>query len=158
MGIRLVGLALNPSWCVLSERARLVLVQMCYVARDLGTSQQAGGQYFGGHRALIISVLGKDPDALSESNLRTNEKYIQRAIQELKKAGAVTVVTAGARRHRGLARRRLAQRGADLLPARPGEVPGGEVLRAHGDRSRLLRRAAAGVRGGCESIPSTSPA
>ena len=34
MGIRLVGCALSASWAHLSERARLVLAQMCYVAKD----------------------------------------------------------------------------------------------------------------------------
>ena len=31
MGIRLVGYALSPNWSHLSERARLVLAQMCYM-------------------------------------------------------------------------------------------------------------------------------
>jgi len=102
MGIRLVGLALNPSWCVLSDRARLVLLQMCYVARDQGTEQTAGGQYFGGHDGLIISVLGKDPDALSSAAKATARTYIKRAIKELKDAGAVTLVTSSARRHQAV--------------------------------------------------------
>ena len=34
MGIRLVGYALSANWSHLSERARLVLAQMCYVAKD----------------------------------------------------------------------------------------------------------------------------
>ena len=102
MGIRLVGLALNPSWCVLSDRARVVLLQMCYVARDQGTEQTAGGQYFGGHDGLIISVLGKDPDALSSAAKATARTYIKRAIKELKDAGAVTLVTSSARRHQAV--------------------------------------------------------
>lgn len=98
MGVRLVGDALRPDWCILSDRARLVLVQMCYVARDHGTPTQPARQYFAGHRALILNVLGKDPDTLSKSNLDTSEKYIQRAIQELRKAGAITLVHAAAPR------------------------------------------------------------
>lgn len=119
MGIRLVGLALNPSWCVLSDRARLVLLQMCYVARDLGTAQTAGGQYFGGHANLIISVLGKDPDALDEAALRTAKRTIERAIKELKDAGAVTVVSSSARHHQavyGLHPNRFPNLGEEPLP------------------------------------------
>jgi hypothetical protein len=96
MGVRLVGAALNPAWAGLSDRARLVLLQMCYVARDQGTSTQAARLYFGGHKALIISVLGKDPDTLTRSNLETSEKVIARVVKELKSAGAVVLVSSSA--------------------------------------------------------------
>ena len=102
MGIRLVGLALNPSWAILSDRARVVLLQMCYVARDQGTAQTAGGQYFGGHDNLIISVLGKDPDALSPAAKATAKTYIKRAIKELKVAGAVSLMTSSAPGHQAV--------------------------------------------------------
>ena len=126
MGIRLVGLALNPSWCVLSERARLVLLQMCYVARDLGTAQTASGQYFGGHANLIISVLGKDPDALTRSNRETCERSIQRAIKELKQAGAVSLVTASAPGHQAvyaLHPNRFPNLGQEPLPVDNSDAP-----------------------------------
>ncbi|MBK7823591.1 MAG: hypothetical protein IPJ61_21630 [Tessaracoccus sp.] len=128
MGIRLVGLALNPSWCVLSDRARLVLLQMCYVARDQGTATTAGGQYFGGHDNLIISVLGKNPDALTKSNRETCEKYIQRAIKELKKTGAVTLVTSSAPGHQAvydLHPNRFPNLGQEPLPVDNSAAPSG---------------------------------
>ena len=97
MGIRLVGCALSASWAHLSERARLVLAQMCYVAKDVSANEHAPGVYWGGHHALIITVLGQDPEALSEVEMRTAERKIRRAIQELKDAGAVTLQSSASR-------------------------------------------------------------
>lgn len=97
MGIRLVGYALSTHWSHLSERARLVLAQMCYVAKDTSTNGHAPGTYWGGHQTLIISVLGQDPEALSEAELRTAQRKIKRAVQELKDAGAVTLASSASR-------------------------------------------------------------
>lgn len=97
MGIRLVGYALSANWAHLSERARLVLAQMCYVAKDTTTNGHAPATYWGGHHALIISVLGKDPDALSPGELIAAQKAIKRAIRELSDAGALTLQTPAAR-------------------------------------------------------------
>jgi hypothetical protein len=94
MGVRLVGDALRPDWCILSDRARLILLQMCYVARDKATPEQAAALYFGGHRTLIISVLGRDPERMDEVAYSTAKRAIERAIQELKKAGAITLASA----------------------------------------------------------------
>jgi len=130
MGIRLVGMALNPSWSILSDRARVVLLQMCYVARDLGTADTAGGQYFGGHRNLIISVLGRDPDALDEAALRTAKRSIERAVKELKTAGAVTLISSAGRRHQavyGLHPNRFPNLGQEPLPvdnSQPDQING----------------------------------
>ena len=93
MGVRLVGEALRPDWCILSDRARLVLVQMCYVARDRATADTAAQVYFGGHRELIRTVLGLDPDALTATQLDTAERAVKRAVKELKDAGAITLVS-----------------------------------------------------------------
>lgn len=97
MGIRLVGHALNPSWAGLSDRAARVLVQMCYVAKDTATNGHAAGVYWAGHSTLIIAVLGLDPDQLTAKQLEAAEKAIQRAMRELREAGAVSVVSAAAR-------------------------------------------------------------
>ena len=43
MGIRLVGAALSANWSHLSERARLVLAQMCYIAMTDQKHQQGRG-------------------------------------------------------------------------------------------------------------------
>jgi hypothetical protein len=91
MGIRLVGAALSANWVHVSERARLVLAQMCYVAKDVSSNGHAPGTYWGGHDTFIISVLGQDPGALSDTELSTAQRKIKRAIQELKEAGAVTL-------------------------------------------------------------------
>ena len=93
MGVRLVGEALRPDWCILSDRARLVLVQMCYVARDRATADTAAQVYFGGHRALIRDVLGLDVDTLTRTQTETAERTIKRTIKELKDAGAVSLVS-----------------------------------------------------------------
>lgn len=74
MGIRLVGAALSANWSHLSERARLVLAQMCYVAKDVSTAGHAPSTYWGGHQALILLVLGQDPETLSEAELRTAQR------------------------------------------------------------------------------------
>lgn len=97
MGIRLVGYALSTHWSHLSERARLVLAQMCYVAKDTSTNGHAPGTYWGGHHALIVSVLGKDPDALSAAELEVAERMMRRAFQELTRAGAITLEIPAAR-------------------------------------------------------------
>lgn len=93
MGVRLVGEALRPDWCILSDRARLVLVQMCYVARDRATADTAAGLYFGGQPALIHSVLGLDMESLSPSELDTARQLIKRAVKELRDAGAITLLS-----------------------------------------------------------------
>ena len=72
MGIRLVGYALSANWAHLSERARLVLAQMCYVAKDTSTNGHAPGTYWGGHQTLIITVLGQDPSRVAPSCWPTN--------------------------------------------------------------------------------------
>lgn len=97
MGIRLVGAALSANWSHLSERARLVLAQMCYVAKDVSTAGHAPSTYWGGHQALIVSVLGKDPTTISDAELVAAEKMIKRAIRELKDAGAVTLESPASR-------------------------------------------------------------
>lgn len=91
MGIRLVGAALSANWSHLSERARLVLAQMCYVAKDVSSNGHAPGTYWGGHESLILLVLGKDPATLSPTELDTARRAIKRAIHELKEAGALTL-------------------------------------------------------------------
>ena len=91
MGIRLVGAALSANWVNVSERARLVLAQMCYVAKDVSTNGHAPGTYWGGHQSLIVLVLGLDPKALSDAELGVAERKIRRAVQELKDAGAITL-------------------------------------------------------------------
>ena len=91
MGIRLVGAALSANWSHLSERARLVLAQMCYVAKDVSSNGHAPGTYWGGHNSLILTIVGKDPDALSPTELETAQRMIKRAIKELKDAGAITL-------------------------------------------------------------------
>ena len=97
MGIRLVGYALSTHWSHLSERARLVLAQMCYVAKDVSTAGHAPSTYWGGHQSLILLVLGQDPETLSEAELRTAQRKVKRAIQELKDAGAVTLESPASR-------------------------------------------------------------
>ncbi len=93
MGVRLVGEALRQDWCVLSDRARLVLLQMCYVARDRATADTAAQVYFGGHKELMKTVLGLDPDRLTGTQLDTAERAVKRAIKELKDAGAITLLS-----------------------------------------------------------------
>lgn len=97
MGVRLVGEALNPAWAGLSDRARLILLQMAYVARDKAAEGRAAGVYFGGHRSLIVNVLGEDPDRLDQAALDLAEQKIKRAVQELKKAGAITLIVSPSR-------------------------------------------------------------
>ena len=97
MGIRLVGCALSANWADLSYAARLTLAQMYYVAKDVSTNGHAPGTYWGGHRGLIVSVLGLDPDALNPTDLASAERRIRRAIQELKDAGAVTLQSSASR-------------------------------------------------------------
>lgn len=97
MGIRLVGAALSANWSHLSERARLVLAQMCYVAKDVSSNGHAPSTYWGGHHTLIVTVLGLDPNALSPAELAVAERKIRRAIQELTQAGALSLQVPAAR-------------------------------------------------------------
>ena len=97
MGIRLVGAALSVEWAHLSHAARLTLVQMCYVAKDVSTAGHAPSTYWGGHQSLILLVLGQDPETLSEAELRTAQRKVKRAIQELKDAGAVSLQSPSSR-------------------------------------------------------------
>lgn len=97
MGIRLVGAALNPDWAHLSDRAHRVLVHMCYVAKDAATNGQAAATYWAGHDVLILTCLDVDPDKLSQTEHDTAARKIKRAIQELKEAGAVTLISAASR-------------------------------------------------------------
>ena len=73
------------------------LAEAGYVAKDTSTNGHAPGTYWGGHQTLIITVLGQDPEALSEAELRTAQRKIKRAIQELKDAGAVTLASSASR-------------------------------------------------------------
>lgn len=97
MGIRLVGEALNPSWSQLSDRARLVLLHMAYSAKDTSSNGHAAGTYWAGHATLIVSVLGLDPDELDRLKLENAEKMIQRAVRELRLAGAISTIATGSR-------------------------------------------------------------
>lgn len=97
MGVRLVGLALAPDWSVLSDRARLVLVHMAYTAKDSTSNGHAAGTFWAGHSALIVGVLGLDPDSLSGPELEAAQHKIKRAIQELKQAGAITLTSTATR-------------------------------------------------------------
>jgi hypothetical protein len=97
MGIRLVGAALNPAWTVLSDRARLVLLHMCYTARDTATDGCAAATYWGGQEVFIVTVLGIDPDALPAAEHATVSRKIKRAVQELKVAGAISLKSSASR-------------------------------------------------------------
>lgn len=97
MGIKLVGDALNPDWHVLSDRARLILIHMSYVAKDTSSNGHAAGVYWAGHKTLMINVLGIDPDQLTEQEFDAADAKIQRAMRELRHAGAVTVLRSASR-------------------------------------------------------------
>lgn len=97
MGIRLVGAALSVEWAQLSHAARLTLVQMCYVAKDVSTNGHAPGTYWAGHHGLILTVFGVDPGTLNPTELASAERRIRRAIQELKDAGAVSLQSPASR-------------------------------------------------------------
>lgn len=97
MGIRLIGSALMPDWSGLSDRAFRVLIHMAYTAKDTATNGHAAATHWAGHEALIIAVLGLDPDQLSDAEREAADKKIQRAIRELKAAGALEVISSGSR-------------------------------------------------------------
>ena len=97
MGIRLIGSALLPDWSGLSDRAFRVLIHMAYTAKDTATNGYAAATYWAGHEPLMIAVLGVDPDRMSDVERDTAARKIKRAIQELKDAGLVTLVSSASR-------------------------------------------------------------
>ena len=89
MGLKLAQRALSPIWCGLSERARLVLVHMSITAMDRSTPKQQAGHYFAGNKHLAQVLYGVDDP--TEWQLQ----QVKRALSELRKAGAVTVIRPG---------------------------------------------------------------
>lgn len=97
MGIRLIGQALLPDWACLSDRAHRVLIHMAYTAKDTASNGYAAATYWAGHEPLIIAVLGLDPDQLTRTELEVAQRKIKRAVQELKEAGAITLISSASR-------------------------------------------------------------
>lgn len=86
MGARLVSLALQPDWAVLSPRARLVLITMCQRSLDKRSDNgHPPRTYWAGHDGLASQVYGRCDD----SALR----QVRKAIQELEQAGAIETLT-----------------------------------------------------------------
>ena len=87
MGIQLVGAAMQPYWAGLSDKARLCLLRMCYIAKD---SERL---YWGGHDVLMIDVLGRTA-AMSATERASSQRMIRKYIKELTAAGAIKPVVA----------------------------------------------------------------
>ena len=137
MGIRLVGAALLPDWAHLSDRAHRVLVHMCYVAKDTATNGHAPATYWGGHDVLILTCLGVDPDQLGEAAHDTAARKIKRAIQELKDAGALTLMSPASRGRHAVYRLHLTPWSDDLRPV-DNSAPADQLAEERGTRSTPL--------------------
>ncbi len=81
----------HPQWAPLSATARLVLSFMCRYALD--TRNAAGaepGIYFGGHEQLVFHLTGAVP---GDPHYGAGVRRVERAVSDLRKAGAVHLDT-----------------------------------------------------------------
>lgn len=94
LGIQLVTASQHPHWATrLSSPARLVLAIMCRVALDTANANgDKPALYFGGHEMLVLHLTGASP---SDPGFRAGKRKVERAVSELRAAGAVRLERAG---------------------------------------------------------------
>ncbi len=99
MGVHLVAAACGPEWAHLSDRARVVLFHMAIAALDTDNGETPAATWWKGLDSLILDVLGLDPGELSSTAKKTAFRKIQRAVQELREAGAIELLQQGHNGH-----------------------------------------------------------
>lgn len=101
MGAGLVGATLNAEWAVrLTHLERVVLITMAHTALDPGqVNGRPPAEYWGGIEALMITALGKLPNA-GTTEYASAKRVILRALARLESAHAIERVKAGRRGQR----------------------------------------------------------
>lgn len=97
MGIALVKAAGHPRWSVLSASAWRVWVLMCTVSLDATDDGREPRTYYGGHQQLVLQSSGLAP---GDDGYSAALRRVERAMKELRAAGAVRLVNQPRSGHR----------------------------------------------------------
>jgi hypothetical protein len=92
MGISLVKAAGDQRWAGLTSSARLVLMLMCTIALDRKSAEddeRVPGMFYGGRDLLVLQTSGLSP---GDTGYPSAKRKVERAIGELRRAGAVRLV------------------------------------------------------------------
>ena len=104
----------------LTDRARLALDHMCWLARDTPSEEQPAAEYWGGHVSIGMALLG-----LEKGGTKSGQNAVRLAVAELLAAGLIEKIEGGTGRHRTRYRILIGNKWA---PARPVDNYGAEPL------------------------------